>query len=231
MNNSILYKVSYGLYMISSIDGDKINGQIANTVFQVTSEPARIAIAINKKNLTHDFIESSKVFTVSILTKEADMKLIGNFGFKSGREIDKFKDYDFKTGANGAPILIDKTNGYIECKLVKDMDLGSHSLFTGLVTGGDVFNDKETLTYDYYHNVIKGKSPRTAPTFIEEKKEAIKGGSTMAKYRCTICGYIYDPDKGDAESSIPAGTPFEKLPDDWICPVCGVGKEQFEKID
>lgn len=231
MNKSILHKISYGLYMISSKKGDKINGQIANTVFQVTSEPAKIAIAINKENLTHDFIKSSKVFAVSILTKEADMKLIGNFGFKSGRGIDKFKDYDFKKGENGAPILIDKTNGYIECSLVNEIDLGSHSLFIGLITGGDVFNNKETLTYDYYHNVIKGKSPRTAPTFIEEKKEVIKGGSIMAKYRCTVCGYIYDPEKGDAENSIPAGTPFEKLPDGWICPVCGVGKEQFEKID
>ncbi len=106
MNQKTFYKISYGLYVVSSRRGDKLNGQIANTVFQVTSEPPTIAVSINKQNLTHKFIEESKVFAVSILSKEAPMQFIGHFGFKSGRDIDKFKNIDYKVGVSGAPTYI-----------------------------------------------------------------------------------------------------------------------------
>lgn len=109
MNTKTLHKISYGLYVISSKKGERFNGQIANTVFQTTSEPPTIAISINNKNLTHQFIGESKVFSVSILSKETPLKFIGHFGFKSGRDIDKFKDINYKVGISGAPIVMENT--------------------------------------------------------------------------------------------------------------------------
>ncbi|MBU4190088.1 MAG: flavin reductase family protein, partial [Candidatus Thermoplasmatota archaeon] len=117
MNTKALYKVSYGMYVISSIMDEKINGQIANTVFQVTSEPPAVAVSINKQNLTHKYIQESKVFTVSILSKETPMKFIGHFGFKSGRELDKFKETDYKVGVTGAPVVLENIIGYLEAEV------------------------------------------------------------------------------------------------------------------
>lgn len=223
MTLKILYKLSYGLYLVSSKRDDKFNGQIANTVFQTTSEPPTIAVSINKKNLTYEFIQRSKVFTVSILSKDTPMKFIGHFGFKSGREIDKFKDVNYKIGITGAPIVLENSLGYLEAEVTGEMDVGTHTLFIGKIVGAEIIKDGEPMTYAFYHQVKRGRAPKTAPTYIKE--EAKK----MDRYRCTVCGYVYDPDKGDPESGIKPGTPFEELPDDWVCPVCGAGKDQFEK--
>ena len=227
MNPKILFKISYGLYVINSKKGDSFNGQIANTVFQVTAEPPQIAVCINKRNLTHEFIQESKVFTVSILSKETAMGFIGNFGFKSGREFDKFKDINYKLGITGAPIILDNAVGYLEAEVVNNVDVGTHTLFIGRIIEAQVLKDDEPMTYAYYHEVKRGTSPKTAPTYIKEV--APKEVKKVEKYRCTICGYIYDPEKGDPDSGIESGTPFEELPDDWVCPICGVGKDKFEK--
>ncbi len=233
MNLKALYKISYGVYIVASKKGDKFNGQIANTVFQVTSEPPQIAISINKSNLTHEFIESSGVFTVSVLSTETPMTQIGKFGFKSGRDIDKFESTNYKVGKTGAPIVLDNALAYLECEVVKSLDTGTHTIFVGRIVDADVLSDGEPMTYAYYHQIKKGKSPKTAPTYIADgegtrtKKESKK----MAKYRCQICGYIYDPEEGDPDSGIKPGTPFEELPDDWVCPICGAGKEDFEKVE
>lgn len=225
MNTKALYKISYGLYIVSSKKDDKFNAQIANTLIQVTSIPLQVLICINKENLTYEFITESKIFNVSILSENTPLKFIGNFGFKSGREIDKFKDVNYKIGKNGAPIVLDWTIGYLECEVVDSMNVGTHTIFIGKVTEAELLKDEEPMTYAYYHTVKGGKSPKTAPTYIEERKEKGK----IQKYKCTICGYVYDPEKGDPDSGIKQGTPFEELPDDWTCPVCGAGKEMFEK--
>jgi len=232
MNKKILWKISYGMYIISSFYKNKLNGQVANTVFQVSSEPEIISVSINKKNLTHECIKESKVFSVSILKKDTPMKFIGTFGFKSGRDIDKFKNVDFFIGKTKAPIVRDYSIGYIEIKVIKEVDCFSHTIFIGKVIDGKIFNEKSSvLTYDYYHKVKNGFSPKNAPTYIEVKREDIKEEKIMKKYRCTVCGYIYDPEKGDPDSGIVPGTPFEKIPDDWVCPVCGVSKDDFEPIE
>jgi len=233
MDKKALHKISYGLYIVSSKKGDKFNGQIANTVFQTTAEPPMVAICINKKNLTHEFIQKSKVFTISILSKETPMKFIGLFGFRSGRDLDKFKDVNYKIGITGIPIVLDNTIGYLECEVISSMDAKSHTLFLGKVLNAEIINGREPMTYAYYHEVKGGKSPKTAPTYIKKEKieERLKKEETMAKYECTVCGYIYDPEKGDPDSGINPGTPFEKLPDDWVCPECGVGKDEFEKVE
>ena len=213
--------------MVASEKQGKPNAQIANTVIQVTSEPPAIAMCINKQNLTHEFITQSKVFTASILSQDTPLSFIGHFGFKSGREIDKFKDVNYKLGETGAPIVLDNSLAYLEARVINQVDVGTHTIFIGELVGADVLREGEPMTYVYYHQVKRGTTPKTAPSYIEERKETV---SKMAKYQCTVCGYVYDPELGDPDGGIKPGTPFEKLPDNWVCPVCGASKDQFEKM-
>lgn len=226
MNLKALYKLGYGLYVVCSKKDGKLNCQIANTVFQVSSEPPTVAVAINKQNLTHEFIASSKVFTVSVLSQDTPLSFIGGFGFKSGRETDKLKGVNYRSGVTGAPIVLENALAYLEAKVVNQMDCGTHTLFLGEVVEADVLKDGEPMTYAYYHQVKRGSTPKTAPSYVEVKEVAPR----MARYRCTVCNYIYDPEVGDPDGGIKPGTPFEQLPDSWVCPVCGASKDQFEKI-
>jgi len=228
MNIKAVQKICYGMYVISSKKGDKINGQIANTLFQITSEPPTVAVSINKQNLTHEYIMTSKSFAATIVSKDAPMNFIGNWGFKSGRDIDKFKDAKFKTGTmTGVPIVLDYATGYLECEVLSSTDVGTHTIFIGKVVDCEVLSDADPMTYAYYHQIKGGKSPKNAPTYVEEEKasDVTAGG----KYKCTVCGYVYDPENGDPDSGIKAGTKFEDLPDNWVCPVCGASKSEFEK--
>jgi len=142
--------------------------------------------------------------------------------------VDKFQAVDYKVGRTGAPIVLDNALAYLEAEVIDQMDIGTHNMFIGEVVAADVLKEGEPMTYAYYHQVKRGSTPKTAPLYIEDKKEAV---SKMAEYRCTVCGYIYDPEKGDPEGNIKPGTPFEKLPDSWVCPVCGASKDQFEKVE
>jgi len=230
MNSKFLYKLSYGMYVISSKKGKKFNGQIANTIMQVTSDPQAIIVCINKNNLTHEYIKASKVFTVSVLSTETPMKFIGSFGFKSGRDIEKFKGVNYRIGKTGVPIVLENAVAYLEARVKGSMDAGTHTLFVADVVDGDILSDGKVMTYEYYHVVKKGLVSKNAPHYIKnEKKELKEEVLKMKKYRCTVCGYIYDPQKGDPDTGIKTGTPFEELPDDWVCPVCGAGKDAFEK--
>jgi len=162
-----LHKLSYGMYIVSSLKDGKYNGQVANTAFQLTPKPPKIAVSINKENLTHEFIESSGVFSVSILSTDAPFKFIGLFGFRSGRDVNKFEDVKYKIGVTGAPIVLDYSLAYLEAKVVDKLDVGSHTLFIGEVVDGDHIADGTPMTYDYYHNVVKGKTPKKAATYTE----------------------------------------------------------------
>ena len=228
MDPKVFHKVSYGLYIVTSRDGGKVNGQIANTVFQIASEPPTFAVSINKQNLTHQFIEKSRIFTVSILSRDTPLSFIGQFGFKSGRDTDKFSGVTYRPGKSGAPVVTDNTVAYLEAEVINQMDCGTHTVFLGRVTEAEALKDTEPMTYAYYHEVKRGTAPKTAPTYIKETVD--KEIPKMAKYRCSVCGYVYDPAKGDPDSGIAPGTPFEKLPDGWSCPVCGAAKDMFEKI-
>lgn len=227
MDLEALFKVTYGLYVITSKKGEKKNGQIANVVFQVLAEPPTVAICVNKRNLTHDLIRESKVFGISVLSQDTPLKLIGHFGFKSGRDIDKFKDISHKTGITGVPLLEDYCVANFEAEVVNSMDVGTHVVFIGELVNSEIVSKKEPMTYAYYHEIKGGKSPKTAPTYVKEKR---KESSDEKKYRCTVCGYIYDPNNGDPESGIAPGTSFTELPESWVCPVCGVGKDKFEEL-
>jgi flavin reductase (DIM6/NTAB) family NADH-FMN oxidoreductase RutF/rubredoxin len=231
MDSKVFRKISYGVYIVTSRDGERINGQTANVVMQVCSKPPLIAIAINKENFTHEFITKSGVFCVSILAQDAPLTLIGGFGFKSGREADKFGGITYRLGASGCPIIAEHTVGYIEGKVTGELDAGTHTIFLGEVTEGQLLNDGKPMTYAYYHQVKRGVTPETAPTYIgknRETKQKKKEEENMKKYKCTVCGYIYDPAKGDPDGGIAPGTAFEDIPDDWVCPVCGASKDQFE---
>ncbi len=227
MNAKALYLVSYGMYVVGSCKGDKINAQIANTVIQVSSEPIKIAMAINLTNYTHEFITASKLFTASILSRDTPLSFIGNFGFKSGRDVDKFQGINYKLSPNKAPIILDNTLAYLEIRVANQVDVGTHTLFIGDLIDADIIKDGEPLTYAYYQQVKRGTTPKAAPSYGEIKKEA---STAVAKYKCTVCGYVYDPELGDPDGGIQPGTPFEKIPDSWICPVCGAAKAMFEKI-
>lgn len=228
MNLQALHKIGYGLYVVCSRKDGKLNGQTANTIFQVCSEPPIIAAALNKQNLTNEYVAASKVFTVSILSQETPLSFIGNFGFKSGRDVDKFQGVNYKTGETGAPIVLDNTLSYLEARVINQMDVVTHTIFIGEIVAAEVVNEGEPMTYAYYHLVRRGTTPKTAPTYIQEKKEA---ATKMSKYKCSVCGYIYNPELGDPDGHVKPGTPFEQLPDDWTCPVCGATKDKFDKID
>lgn len=227
MNAKALYLISYGLYLVGSKKGDKLNAQVANTVIQVCSEPIKLAVAINRNNYTHELITASKAFTASVLSKDTPLSFIGSFGFRSGRDVDKFEGIDYRLSESKLPIVLDNTLAYLEARLVNQVDVGTHTLFIGDLVDADILKDGEPMTYAYYQQVKRGTTPRAAPSYVEIKKEE---KPKMAKYKCTMCGYIYDPELGDPESGIKPGTPFEKLPDNWVCPVCGAAKDMFEKI-
>jgi len=227
VNTKALRSLSYGLYVVASEKQGKLNAQIANTVVQVTSEPPTVAVCINKQNLTHEFITQSKAFTASMLSQDTPLSFIGHFGFKSGREIDKLKDINYRLGETKAPIVLDHSLAYLEARVINQVDVGTHTIFVGELVGADVLSEGEPMTYAYYHKVKRGTTPKTAPSYIEERKETV---SKMAKYKCSVCGYVYDPELGDPDGGIKPGTSFEEIPDDWVCPVCGASKDQFEKI-
>lgn len=230
MDTKALRNISYGMYVVTSRMGDKVNGQIANTIIQTTSEPPRIAVCINKQNLTHAFIQDSGVFAASVLSEATPMTFIGQFGFKSGRDGDKFQGCKVRGGATGAPIVLDHAIAYVEARVIGQLDTGTHTLFLGEVIGGENLDAGTPMTYAYYHLVKGGKSPKAAPTFVQDAPVVPAPVAQKARYSCSVCGYVYDPDVGDPDGGVPAGTAFEDLPADWTCPVCGAQKADFQKI-
>jgi ferric-chelate reductase [NAD(P)H] len=176
MNLKTLEKISYGMYVISSKKEGKFNGQIATTAMQVTSNPIKLLVCLHKDNLTHKFVEESKVFTVSILEQDVPMQFIGHFGFKSGNTFNKFENMEFKNGITGAPIVTANSLGYFECEVEASLDVGTHTVFVGKVVAAEVLKEGEPLTYDYYHKVKKGKTQANAPTFVANIKEGDKNG-------------------------------------------------------
>jgi len=232
MNFEAFFKISYGIYAVCSGSENKRNGYISNTVFQVTSEPAQFAISCSKNNFTTSIISENKTFSISVLEKDTGPSIIGSFGYRSGRDFDKFKDVNYKTGKTGTPILLDNTIAWFDCKVVNSFDMGSHILFIGELIDSDLCNaEKEELTYSYYREFKKGKSPKNAPTYIDENKAKNQEKEVkMEKYYCPVCGFVYDPTVGDPDSGIKAGTAFEDIPENWMCPTCGMQKSDFVKV-
>ena len=172
------------------------------------------------------------MFTISVLSEETPMKFIGTFGFKCGRDIDKFKGINYKLGKTKAPIVTDYSIAAIEAKLIDKIDVETHTIFIGEIINAETFSDEIPMTYEYYHKIKGGFSPKTAPTYYKENdksKKEKKEEKNMDKYVCDVCGYIYDPKEGDPDNGVEPGTAFEDIPDDWVCPVCGAPKSDFSK--
>ncbi len=203
MNPKTMFKLSYGLFVLTSGFEGRDSGCIINTAGQVTSEPNRISITVNKANFTHDLVMSSKKFNISVLSEEASFDIFRHFGFQSGRDTDKFSDFkDCVRSVNGLYYVTAGTNGYISASVEQTVDLGTHTLFIASVEDMDVLSDVPSATYTYYQSSIKPKP----------EKPASSGKTT---WRCTVCGYIYEG---------------EELPPDFICPLCKHPASDFEKV-
>jgi flavin reductase (DIM6/NTAB) family NADH-FMN oxidoreductase RutF len=164
------FDMSYGLYILGSFEGNKLNAMIANSVVQVTADPAMIAVSINKDALTHDYVKKSGYFSVQPIKESADMMFIGNFGFRTGRDFDKFAKYKYKTTQSKLPVVLEQTLDVFEVKTENIIDLGTHTMFIGKVISDEVLEEGKALTYSYYQTVLRGKTPRGATTYKEEKK-------------------------------------------------------------
>ncbi|MCI9201124.1 MAG: flavin reductase [Lachnospiraceae bacterium] len=216
MDINIFRKMSYGVYIVSSLDGERPTGCIANSIMQITSSPATVAVSVNHDNYTNGCIEKTGKFAFSIMAEDSDAGLIGNFGFRSGKDVDKFEHVDYEM-VQGIPV-VKYTCGYVVCKVINKMETATHTVFLGEVIDAGSYNGMgDAMTYAYYHNVVKGKSPKNAPTYLPENGD----GNTVedekkAKYTCQVCGYVY---KGNA------------LPEDFKCPICGVGADRFVKSE
>ena len=213
MDKKVLRNLSYGVYVVTSKDKDRNIGCVANSIMQVTSNPSVIAVSINHDNYTNKIIKETNKFGVSILKEKSDAKIIGTFGFKSSQDTDKFNDINFKEILQ-IPILED-TCGYMICKVIDAIETTTHTIFLGEVIEADNYSSENAMTYKYYHDYLKGSSPKNAPTYEEKSVVHSDKNTKTKKWKCSICGYVYEGDE---------------LPDDFVCPICGVGKENFELV-
>lgn len=205
MDNKAMFKLTYGLFVLSACQGKKQNGCIINTATQVTNSPNRISVAVNKANLTHDMILETGLFNLSVISQEADFGLFERFGFHTGKDVDKFEGMSaVKKAENGIYYVTEGTNACIMAKVETTLDLGTHTLFIAEVTDMEVISDAPSVTYNYYQEHIKPKP--------QEKAQEISGKTL---WRCVICGYEYEG---------------EELPEDFICPLCKHPASDFEKV-
>ena len=205
MDKKAMYKLTYGLFVLTANENGKDNGCIINTAIQAAGDPNQVSISVSKQNYTHDMIVRTGKFTVSSITEKADFSLFKRFGFQSGKDTDKFQGFDgWMRGINGVTYITESTNAYISVEVEKSVDLGSHTLFIGKVTDMEVLADDKSVTYEFYQSNIKPKPEQVGTT---------PKGETV--WRCIICGYEY------------VG---EELPEDFICPWCKHPASDFEKI-
>ena len=217
MDKTLFHDVSYGMYVVSTNHSNKKVGCIANTFCQITSEDMVVSISLNKNNWTNKAIKETKSFALSIITENTDPEVIKKFGFYSSKDTDKFAGFEHENIFD-LPVLKENTSGYFLCEVINVVDCGTHDIFLAKVTDCERWNNNPPMTYAYYHKVIKGRAPKNAPTYVEEKVEKTQS----KKYRCLLCGYVYD----NAKEKIK----FEDLPDDWQCPLCGASKSAFMEI-
>ena len=212
MDIQTFFKLSYGLYVVSARSGEKKYGCIVNTLQQVTAEPPMLSVAVNKNSVTAKAILDSGRFCGTVLTETADLHLIGTFGFKNSEAVDKFAAFSTKEDENNIPYLTEHAAARYSCEVAGTLDLGTHILIIGKVTEAEILSDEPVMTYDYYHRVVKGGTPPTAPSY---KGNISHKPAQKAQWRCKICGYIYEGDP---------------LPADFVCPICGQGADKFEKV-
>ncbi len=212
INSNTFRNISYGLYVVSSQDGSRPVGCIANSIMQVTSKPATICVSLNKDNYTHDCIKKSGKLSVNILPENIDPAIIGTFGFSCSATADKFNETSYKL-IEELPVL-DNSCGYIIGKVINSTDCSTHTIFIAEVIACDIPGDGVPMTYSYYHEVIKGRAPKNAPTYLPEENTE----ESSTRFVCGLCSYEYV-----------GSEPFESLPDDYVCPICKQKKSGFNK--
>ena len=214
MNTNIFRNMSYGVYIVGTMDGNRPTGCVANSIMQITSSPATVALSMNHDNYTNQCIEKSGIFSFSILAEGSPADLVGTFGFQSGKDVDKFANVEHEL-IEGVPV-VKNTCGYVVCKLINKMETSTHTVFLGEVIAAEPYENttSKEMTYSYYHKVVKGKSPKNAPTYLPET-EAPTTASNVT-YVCQVCGYVYEGDP---------------LPADFICPICKQGADKFKRVE
>ncbi|HKK95457.1 MAG TPA: flavin reductase, partial [Anaerovoracaceae bacterium] len=204
MNTKMLFNLSYGLYIISAMDKERPTGCTANSLVQITADPMKVALSMNRDNYTNKCIRESGKYGVVVLAQDSDPSLIGGFGFRSGKDANKFDGLEYEVHSD-VPV-IKAGIGYMVFKVVDSMEVDTHTIFIGELIDAEEYAPATPMTYSYYHNVIKGKSPKNAPTYVKEEPEEEKKDKDV--WVCTVCGYEYDGD-----------VPFEDLPDTYKCPI------------
>lgn len=240
IDTSAFHDLSYGLYIVNATDpsGRKV-GCIANTFQQVASKPAKASVALNKDNVTTRAILESKTYGITVLDEKATMELIGTFGFKNSDDVEKYSAVSHEMWSDGIPYVTEASCAAFEVAVTDIVDVGTHLMFIGEVREAKVLSSQPPMTYSYYHSVLRGKTPPKAVSYVDEQasspEETVKGlkevvsqtqqatcegnGTSQGQrfgWRCSLCGYIIEDEA--------------ELPDDFTCPICGVGKEFFERI-
>lgn len=218
MQLSVWNDISYGMYVVTTKKGTRNVGCIMNTLSQITSENPIVSISLNKENVTNQILKETKRCAISILSEETPQEVIAKFGYFSSATTDKFENRKYQE-IEKLPVIIEEICGYILGNVINIIDCKTHDIFLLEVTETKKISNKKPMTYRYYHEKLKGKAPKNAPTYIKEESTY----TSSNKYKCTVCGYIYDDEKEKIK--------FEDLPADWKCPRCGVGKEKFIKIN
>ena len=212
MEMAALWKLSYGMYAIGTLDGERPTGCIVNTVIQITSDNPVIAISMNKKNYTYDCIKRTGRFAVSVLSEQTSQNVIAKLGFSSGKDTDKFDgdifDWEYM---DGLPVVKENSCAHITAEVISMTEMETHFVILARVKDAVVTSNYTPMTYKYYHEVIKGKAPKNAPTY--QAPEAKQNKETWV---CGVCGYVYEGD-------------LTKEADDFVCPVCKQPKSMFEK--
>ena len=215
MYDKILTSLSYGMCVVGSKSVNGANACIVNTVIQISSYPMTIAVSINHSNFTNECIKRNGIFTVNVLSENTSGAVIGALGFTSGRDDNKLDNVRHKILQEGVPVIQENICCWFLCKVVHSVETVTHTIFIAEpIAGSEAINGKP-MTYDFYTNVIKGKSPKFAPTYLPEEEE------DPEKHTCTICKYDY----------IDPLIPFDELPDSWVCPICGAPKSVFRKME
>ncbi len=211
IEKTAMYQLTYGLFVLTTTDGAKQNGCIVNTVSMLTDNPKRITVFVNKANYTEELLRKTKVFNVSVLTEKTPFDVFRQFGFQSGRDVDKFAGTSYPTTENGLYYLPEYANAVISAKVIDAYDYDTHTLFVAEVTEAVNLSNEPSVTYAYYQSNIKPK-PQAAPT---EAEKLADGEKKQGKWVCKICGYTHEG---------------EELPEDFICPWCKHPAEDFERI-
>lgn len=221
MDKRALYKFSSGLYVVSAATDEERAGCVINTGLQLTGDPLQVQVVVNKQNHTEGVIERAGHFALTVISMDATMDFIGRFGFQTSATVDKFDGITAEQTVLGDWYTPECSCAMLACKVVQTLDVGTHMLFVGEVVDAAVLSGAEPITYAYYHSTLKGKTPPKASSYVAEDKPeqaAAPDAPVMHHFRCVVCGHIEE-------------TPLEELPEDFSCPICGVGRDMFEKID